>query len=146
VNEVVKDPWSELRRFTQARIALGHAGCSLPTRAALEFGLAHAQARDAVHTALDLGRLMTQLSSAGLDGVGVRSAAADRDVYLRRPELGRRLDSESRSRVEAIRTQLRPEVVFVIADGLSAIAAMLHAGLAYWPGHSRGAGARRPGR
>src|SRR5580658_5800492 len=74
---VESDPWALLRSFTPARIALGRAGESLPTAALLEFGLAHAQARDAVHRRLDLPAILEQLAAAGFATLTVDSAAND---------------------------------------------------------------------
>jgi ethanolamine ammonia-lyase small subunit len=126
---LVENPWPQLRRFTSARIALGRTGQSLPTRAVLDFGLAHAQARDAVHVPLDAQALEAVTRAAGQEVVRVHSAALDRVAYLRRPDLGRSLDDTSRERVSALaRTAAQPaDIVFVIADGLSAQAAMAHA-------------------
>ncbi|MBP0623612.1 ethanolamine ammonia-lyase subunit EutC [Cupriavidus consociatus] len=121
------DPWQRLRRFTRARIALGRTGHSQTTDAVLAFGLAHAQARDAVHLPLDADAVAGALRQAGLGHVLVHSAAPDRIYYLRRPDLGRGLDDESRARLAAARPQQAPDVVFVIADGLSALAAQTHA-------------------
>ncbi|MBI5784822.1 MAG: ethanolamine ammonia-lyase subunit EutC [Rhodocyclales bacterium] len=121
---IVADPWQPLRQFSPARIALGHAGISLPTRPQLEFQLAHARARDAVHLPLDIPPLLAALEQRGHEVMVLRSAAADRRSYLQRPDLGRRLDNESR-RILAARAAQLPgdcDVAFVIADGLSAIA------------------------
>lgn len=124
-------PIARLRRFTPARIGLGRAGPALPTREVLAFGLAHARARDAVHAALDVPRLLRDLAAgapAGPAGGGgpapavVRSAAADRATYLVRPDLGRRLAPG-----EAGRLSGPAEVAVLIADGLSAVAAQRHA-------------------
>jgi len=123
------DPWDALRRFTQARIALGRAGNSLPTAPLLAFELAHAQARDAVHQPLDTTALHQALHDAGFETLDASSAAPDREHYLRRPDLGRALDAESAARLSAhaSTTADAPDVVFVVADGLSAFAAARHA-------------------
>ncbi|MCX7142720.1 MAG: ethanolamine ammonia-lyase subunit EutC [Proteobacteria bacterium] len=129
---VTANPWDALRRFTDARIALGRAGVSLPTAAHLAFQLAHAKARDAVHRTLDVVQLARSLSpSAEEQGpacVSLHSAAADRGIYLQRPDLGRRLDAASRQALAAREPsersgQARPyDLAFVVADGLSALA------------------------
>lgn len=119
--------WLALRQFTQARIGLGRSGDSLPTRAVLDFGLAHAQARDAVHMTLDSDRLLERLTAAGFESVQVQSAIADRWQYLRRPDLGRCLSEPSRNLLSARALPSVPEIVLVIADGLSALAVMRHA-------------------
>ncbi len=117
-----KNPWNALREFTNARIALGRAGNSLPTAPLLAFDLSHAQARDAVHHPLDADALHEQLRAHGFASLDVHSAAPDREHYLRRPDLGRRLSDESREAL--MRVAIDPlDVVFVIADGLSAFAA-----------------------
>ena len=119
------DPWQMLRRFTAARIALGRTGVSQPTSAQLDFQLAHARARDAVHLALDVEALRRDIEAAWPEAgpcIVLHSAAADRNVYLQRPDLGRRLDEASRA-VLGSRTGVRPyDVAFVVADGLSALA------------------------
>jgi ethanolamine ammonia-lyase small subunit len=113
-----------LRRLTPARIGLGRAGPALPTREVLAFGLAHARARDAVHAALDVPRLLADLAGAGVSTAPtvVASAAADRATYLVRPDLGRRLAPGA-----AARPTGAAEVAVVIADGLSALAVQRHA-------------------
>lgn len=120
------DPWQALRAFTPARIALGRAGVSLPTRAHLDFQLAHARARDAVHDRLDVAALRAALADAGLESLEVRSAAADRATYLQRPDLGRRLDDGAAARLRAAAPE-GAEAAIVVADGLSARAAQAHA-------------------
>lgn len=119
--------WLALRRYTQARLGLGRAGDSLPTSATLEFGLAHAQARDAVHRELDVGALQAQLSAAGFESVSIRSAVSDRMQYLRRPDVGRRLSEDSQRLLNSRPKAAVAPLVFVIADGLSALAVMRHA-------------------
>lgn len=120
---VEKNPWSGLKAFTHARIALGRAGNGLPTAPLLAFNLAHAQARDAVHQPLDTAALREALEAEGFATLEVESAAPDRQHYLRRPDLGRRLSAASRAALEALPQGEAPEAVFVVGDGLSALAA-----------------------
>ncbi|MFC7516509.1 ethanolamine ammonia-lyase subunit EutC [Herbaspirillum sp. GCM10030257] len=122
---VRKDPWQELQSHTSARIALGRVGTSLPTAEVLRFGLAHAQARDAVHHPLDVDALQNGLGAAGFSSIRVNSKADNRHTYLLRPDLGRRLDDASAGRLEQATQHV--ELAVVIADGLSSIAIMRHA-------------------
>jgi ethanolamine ammonia-lyase small subunit len=127
------DPWHALRRFTAARIALGRTGVSQPTAAQLAFQLDHARARDAVHLALDCPTLAQAIEAAWPEAgpcLTLHSAAADRNVYLQRPDLGRRLDDASRTLAQRqpAGARERPfDLAFVVADGLSALAVMQHA-------------------
>src|SRR3979409_1395528 len=92
---VQSNPWQELRQYTSARIALGRVGGSLPTEEGLRFGLAHAQARDAVHSAFDAAALARTLREAGWNTLSAHSRVPDRASYLLRPDLGRRLNEAS---------------------------------------------------
>lgn len=123
-----ENPWQQLRGLTPARIALGRAGTSLPTAAQLDFQFAHAQARDAVHTPLDVAALGESLGSLGLDCLHLHSAARDRDTYLQRPDLGRRLHADSAQllREHAAAQGGGYDLAIVIADGLSALAVQRH--------------------
>jgi ethanolamine ammonia-lyase small subunit len=121
------DPWASLRALTPARIALGRAGTSLPTAAQLDFQLAHARARDAVHHPTDLDGIVTGLQATGLRAIRVASQAPDRDTYLKRPDLGRRLLPADGERLGAIAGDGAADLALVIADGLSGLAVERHA-------------------
>ena len=113
--------WQRFTSVTRARIALGRAGDALPTQRLLDFAYAHACARDAVSARVDFTALAAALGS--VPSIAVRSAAADRSTYLRRPDLGRRLAQDCAERLPD-----GPfDAVFVIADGLSAGAVQEHA-------------------
>ncbi len=103
-----------LRSYTEARVALGAVGHGVPTVEALRFRLDHARARDAVHW---------EMGPLGIGGIELRSAARNRAEYLRRPDLGRRLDANSRGLLQ----RGRFDAAFVVADGLSALAVERHA-------------------
>jgi ethanolamine ammonia-lyase small subunit len=119
------DGWSGLRRWTAARIGLARHGASLATAPLLEFRLAHARARDAVHEPLDEARLLRDLAVLGLPLRAVASAAWDRRCYLMRPDLGRCLADDA---LDALASSAGAyDLAIVIADGLSARAVQTHA-------------------
>jgi DNA-binding GntR family transcriptional regulator len=66
-----------------------------------------------------------RLRERGLEAVQLHSAAADRPIYLARPDLGRRLDDASRAQMAAMPRGY--DLAFVLADGLSARAVASHA-------------------
>ncbi len=114
-----------LRNYTSARVALGRSGSSIVTADILDFQLAHAQARDAVKAEFDVEHFAQRvrhevpaLEEFSIPVLTLNSAAPDRENYIRRPDLGRVLAKESAA-------FLKPspcDVIFVIADGLSAVA------------------------
>jgi len=116
----------DLRVLTPARVALGRAGASLPTRALLDFTLDHARARDAVHAAFDAKALVAQLAGLGIAASEVRSRAGNRREYLRRPDLGRRLDEVSAAQLASAEGSAG-ELAIVLGDGLSPSAVHAHA-------------------
>ncbi len=128
MNQETPDPWNKLRNFTAARIALGRAGQSLPTPELLRFQLAHAQARDAIYSELDTGKLKDEIIGSGLQAVLLQSQAENRTVYVKRPDLGRKLDAGS---VQMLNQLPKPAIPYdlslVLADGLSAQAVQKHA-------------------
>jgi ethanolamine ammonia-lyase small subunit len=92
----------------------------------LEFTLDHARARDAVHAAFDTEGLVQGLAGLGLEAMRVSSMAPGRKDYLARPDLGRKLDPDSRHRLAGRRGGAIP-VAIIIGDGLSPTAVNAHA-------------------
>src|ERR1700710_1685019 len=116
----------DLRHLTPARVGLGRAGASLPTSALLEFTLDHARARDAVHAELDISAIAAGLDALGLQALQVSSCAQRRKDYLRRPDLGRKLDAASQDLLASGRRG-PCDLAVVIGDGLSPSAVNVHA-------------------
>jgi ethanolamine ammonia-lyase small subunit len=116
----------DLRELTPARVALGRAGASLPTKALLEFTLDHARARDAVHAGFDVPAVLAGLGDLGLEALDVCSRARSRKDYLRRPDLGRTLDPASRHLL-ASHGGGSCRLAIVVGDGLSPAAVNAHA-------------------
>ena len=121
------NPWEELRRHTQARVALGRVGSSQRTQEVLAFSMAHARARDAVHLALAMDEMSSALNEAGFSTIEVRSQAASRADYLKRPDLGRRLHPDAHALLSTYEPVPQDRLTIIVADGLSALACMRHA-------------------
>ena len=120
------DPWHPLTQLTPARIGLGRTGMSLPTRANLDFQLAHALARDAAHIPLNFNKLADKLNKLDYDNQTLQSQAENQSIYLQRPDLGRLLSEQSSSALSE-KPQLPVDVVIIVADGLSSKAIENHA-------------------
>jgi ethanolamine ammonia-lyase small subunit len=123
---VETDPWFHLKPHTAARIALGRTGVSLPTQEILDFGLAHAMARDAVHLPLDVSGLCEEIDQMGYTTIAVESGTNNRQTYLLRPDLGRRLSEQSAATLNAF-PQKGFDLLILIGDGLSSMAVKNHA-------------------
>jgi ethanolamine ammonia-lyase small subunit len=120
------DPWQTLSQFTSARIALGRAGMSLPTRACLDFQLAHALARDAVSIPLDFVSLAQSLENRAYATLTLQTQAENQQMYLQRPDLGRLLSASAKDCLQQ-HAQAPADAVLVVADGLSSKAIAQHA-------------------
>jgi ethanolamine ammonia-lyase small subunit len=117
---IINDPLISLKEFTAARIAIGRTGTSIPLKESLEFKLAHAHARDAVYSELDIEGLTNDLQAFNLPVLSLHSNAANRHKYLKRPDLGRQLDETSAELLKDHGTGA--DIAIIIADGLSATA------------------------
>lgn len=116
---ITQDPWGKLRQFTDARIALGRAGVSLPLEEYLSFKLAHARARDAVHQpVIGPEEVAGAFLTSGKPVLQLQSMAENRMEYLTRPDKGRKLGEESRTLLAGSRKG--DDVCIVLCDGLSA--------------------------
>lgn len=119
------DPWKDLQQHTNARIALGRSGGSMTTATWLQFKLAHAQARDAVHCEFHAQTLAKQLQAQQEKTLSLSSMVSNRAQYLQRPDLGRQLDKASCAVLKA--ESATCDIAFIVTDGLSATAVHAHA-------------------
>jgi len=117
---ISESPWQSLKQYTQARVALGRCGCSIPTRELLSFKLAHAKAIDAVRSPLDYRKAASHIREATeLEAFHVSSSAEDRQQYLQRPDLGRTLSFDSAELLSQVSENGSYDISLVVADGLS---------------------------
>lgn len=131
-------PLAFLRSHTQARVGLGRTGGSQVTADLLEFQLAHARARDAVHMPFDTQGILDAGANLQLKTLLVHTQVLDRQTYLQRPDLGRHLSQGGQNTLASHAQQeihgsqkihgthagmCGPDVVIIVSDGLSAQAA-----------------------
>jgi ethanolamine ammonia-lyase small subunit len=121
-----KDPWHSLRAFTAARIALGRTGNAMPLHAVLQLKLAHAHARDAVYSQLEMPALLNEIQLVCEDVVAVQSNVTSRSQYLKRPDCGRMLNEDSIKLLNGLPND-DAGISITLADGLSAKAINKHA-------------------
>jgi ethanolamine ammonia-lyase small subunit len=113
------------RQYTQARIGLGHSGPGMPTKSWLSFALHHAYAVDAIKLPWELDQQAKALSKMGLKTEILQSRVVSREQYLHRPDLGRSLSDESVAKLQSL--GLSKDILLVISNGLSSLAATNHA-------------------
>nr|VXZ81926.1 Ethanolamine ammonia-lyase light chain [Klebsiella pneumoniae] len=103
---------TELKRSTAARVCTGRAGPRPRTQALLRFPADHSRSKDTV---------LKEVPEAWVKAQGlleVRSEISDKNLYLTRPDMGRRLSPEA---IDALKAQcvMDPDVQVVVSDGLS---------------------------
>lgn len=114
-------PWQNLKSFTQARIALGRCGSSLPTNELLDFKICHAQAKDAVLLPLDYIQIQQEIQAISpIEVFILKSAIQNRQEYLKRPDLGGVLAEESKNFLQKNIQSGDFDISLVISEGLSA--------------------------
>jgi len=84
-----KEEYMKLKQKTSARLGIGRAGTRMRTEVLLRLRADHAAAQDAVLT--DVSEDFLKANNL----FTVKSRCQDKDQYITRPDLGRRLDEES---------------------------------------------------
>ena len=111
---------SELKQFTNARVALRTSGISLCTEELLAFKLAHARAVDAVWTEWNRTKISEELKLVEIESLLVDSEASNRIHYLQNPQSGCKVNEQSQCTIQALKNE--NAISIILADGLSPIA------------------------
>jgi len=119
-----KNKFEHLRQFTSARIGLGRVGSSLKTIDLLKFQLDHALAKDAVMAEVDFDALATNKLFKNTSII-LETQAENREIYLQRPDLGRKINEKADQRLKKVDSGL--DLALILGDGLSAAAVENHA-------------------
>lgn len=113
------DVLQELRKSTASRVCVGRAGPRPRTFAMLRFLADHSRSKDTV---------LKEVPQEWVEKRGLtclQSEVSDKDQYLTRPDMGRKLSPES---IEVLRTKCKqnPDVQVIISDGLSTDAVVVN--------------------
>ncbi|KAB8029894.1 ethanolamine ammonia-lyase subunit EutC [Fluviispira multicolorata] len=126
MSKIIKeDIWQFLKKHTDARIALGRVGKSLPTKELLNFNLSHALARDAIYETFQVNLIEDKLKEMNFKSLIVNSKAYEKATYLLNPNFGRELCEKSKI-ILMESTCLNNDICIIVSDGLSAAAANNH--------------------
>ena len=112
---------SDLKQFTNARVALRTSGVSLCTEELLALKLAHARAVDAVWTDWNRTKISDELKLVGIESLLIESEASSRMHYLQNPQSGCKVNEQSQSTIQSLKYE--NAISIILADGLSPIAA-----------------------
>jgi ethanolamine ammonia-lyase small subunit len=111
-NPVDQEELELLISKTPARIGVGRAGVRPKTETWLKFRFDHAAAVDAVYGEVD----QHLLDKLGL--FKVTTKVPDKEVYVRRPDFGRKLSDEAKQLIMQ-KCKKSPSVQIIVSDGLS---------------------------
>ncbi|OYP00178.1 ethanolamine ammonia-lyase, partial [Lachnotalea glycerini] len=112
---VNKEDYYELKQYAPCRLGIGKAGARYKTDPMLQFRAAHSAAQDAVFSDVD----HEFIDKMGL--LTVQTQCDNKDVYLTRPDLGRKLSEESAKSI-AEKCKKNHTVQIYVGDGLSSAA------------------------
>lgn len=112
-DEAVTEDIKAMKQTTPARIAVGRAGSRPKTETWLQFRFDHAAAVDAVY-----GEVPDELIER-LGFFQVTTRVQDKEEYILRPDLGRRLSDDSKEKVIK-ECKKNPTVQIISSNGLSA--------------------------
>ena len=114
-NPVNREAFADLKRNAPCRLGIGKAGARCKTLPMLQFQAAHSAAQDAVFSDVD----PKVLEELGL--FQVQTQCESKDIFLTRPDLGRKLNEEGLRLIKE-RCRQKPQVQLFVADGLSSAA------------------------
>src|SRR3954454_4013387 len=115
----------KIRARTPARVLADRTGAAYRTATQLQLRQDHAAARDAVRAEFELERDLGAEFVARWKLFEVSTLATSKEEYLRRPDLGRRLNEDARDQI-AEHCALHADLQIVIGDGLSVTAVSSH--------------------